>query len=596
MTQNPLSTESDVIGAEIDIKILAGRNLVAKDGSGFLGLGKNKSSDPYVVISYSRKQLGKTKVIKKTLNPTWDETFKFMLEGRSFRPAEDVVLDVFDHDKSSADDPMGQVRLTFRQLASGQVIDNWFPVQPTQGCKDATGDLHVRVSVALRRALSLNARSCVRLTDRHIAVGLGWDPLPGNRAIDLDTSCVCMSARGEVLMDETVYFAKLSNTNGAIRHTGDEREGDEDLGQGDDEIIIVDLAALPHRIQAIFFIATVASENCSFADVKSARMRLVEWNSGKELCRYMPAMSGAHTALFMCRIARDGASWVLSMIGEFDHTARDFGTLIPEMKMYMSDLVPGITVSHHDRIAVMRKGGNIRLRDYCAPSNSPDYPDITLGLFWDVTNGVNIDLDASIIMLDMNLRQIDLVFFGKLRSSDGSIQHGGDEREGDEKGDDEKIFIKLGRVHPAVAYIGIVINSYSGQELDDVKDAGCHLFDTSSLRDIAKFEMSNSSFLDKHTALLVGMLFREPQTLEWCLRIISEAAHGRTAHENVDELQNHIKREPPRPLNPPRPPPGAGNAMLSQSRSQLPLVGTQYMPTLSAATTGGAVVMGTPIA
>ena len=29
--------------------------------------------------------------------------------------------------------------------------------------------------------------------------------------------------------------------------------------------------------------------------------------------------------------------------------------------------------------------------------------------------------------------QIDLVYFGKLRSSDGSIQHGGDEREGDEK-------------------------------------------------------------------------------------------------------------------------------------------------------------------
>ena len=56
-----------------------------------------------------------------------------------------------------------------------------------------------------------------------------------------------------------------------------------------------------------------------------------------------------------------------------------------------------------------------------------------------------------------------LLCASQLRSSDGSIVHGGDEREGDEKGDDEKIILYLDRVHPAVAYIGFVINSYSGQ-------------------------------------------------------------------------------------------------------------------------------------
>lgn len=43
----------------------------------------------------------------------------------------------------------------------------------------------------------------------------------------------------------------------------------------------------------------------------------------------------------------------------------------------------------------------------------------------------------------------------------------GDEREGDEKGDDESIHIDLGLVHESVSYIGIVVNSYSGQELND---------------------------------------------------------------------------------------------------------------------------------
>ena len=51
----------------------------------------------------------------------------------------------------------------------------------------------------------------------------------------------------------------------------------------------------------------------------------------------------------------------------------------------------------------------------------------------------------------------------------------GDEREGDEKGDDEKIHVQLARVHPAAAYLCICINSYTGQELDDVKDAQCRL-------------------------------------------------------------------------------------------------------------------------
>ena len=40
-------------------------------------------------------------------------------------------------------------------------------------------------------------------------------------------------------------------------------------------------------------------------------------------------MQGAHTALFVARVARgtSGTDWHLSTIGEVDHTARDFGSL-----------------------------------------------------------------------------------------------------------------------------------------------------------------------------------------------------------------------------------------------------------------------------
>ena len=103
---------------------------------------------------------------------------------------------------------------------------------------------------------------------------------------------------------------------------------------------------------------------------------------------------------------------------------------------------------------------------------------------------------------------------GQLTSSDSSIRHCGDQRSGSAAGNDEQIIINLHQVHPAVSRspqpspdlarsrpispdlvrspacqvhpavsaIGIVINSYSGQELDDVAGCSCHLFDPATAR------------------------------------------------------------------------------------------------------------------
>ena len=61
------------------------------------------------------------------------------------------------------------------------------------------------------------------------------------------------------------------------------------------------------------------------------------------------------------------------------------------------------------------------------------------------------------------LPPLQLVFYGKLASSDGSVRHCGDQRSGAAAGDDEQIVLSLAHVHPAVTAIGIVVNSYSGQ-------------------------------------------------------------------------------------------------------------------------------------
>jgi len=568
----PPRRDDDILGLEIDCTIESGRNLVAKDGTGLFKMGAKTTSDPYVVCNYNRNQLTQTEVAAKTLAPTYNHAFKFVLEGKQYKPDQSVIFAIADRDRGAfdADDPMGEVRIPVRDLLNGKVRHEWFKVENCSGCSNASGELKIKISALARRALTLEPKASTKLGPSGVvAVGLGWEPLAGKRnlaeaAIDLDTSCVALGFDGKIVMDESVYFAQLVSRTGAIRHTGDEMEGDEDLGQGDDEIIVIDLGRVPARVCALYLIGTVASEGKSFADVKSAKMRLVDMQTGIEKCRFYPGTGGPHTAVFLGRIARTSASapWSLQAIGEYDHTARDWGTLVPEVQMYSQDIVPGIKVNMADRVAIMRKGGLIRVKDYTPSGQVPEH--LVMGLSWDITQGRNIDLDASALLLDAQMRQIDLVFFGKLGSSDGAVRHGGDEREGDEKGDDEKIFLQLGRVHPAVAYIGFVINSYSGEELDDVKDASCHLYDGSSYRDLASFKMANCAFLDKHTALVVGMLFRDLRTGEWAFEIISEAAQGRTAHDNVDELQRFIQRRVPTQLPDPRLAPGAGGGMLAR--------------------------------
>lgn len=153
---------------------------------------------------------------------------------------------------------------------------------------------------------------------RHLHLGLGWDPIKkkgflgfggGADSIDLDASCLVLGADGSVL--DTVWFRQLVSADGSIKHSGDNLTGD---GDGDDEVITIDLTRLPGGVAALAL--TVHSfRQQTFDEVDNAFVRLVDKESGKEIVRYNLRDKGKHTGVVMAVLTRRSGSWEVKAVG-----------------------------------------------------------------------------------------------------------------------------------------------------------------------------------------------------------------------------------------------------------------------------------------
>lgn len=142
-----------------------------------------------------------------------------------------------------------------------------------------------------------------------ITVGLGWDIDDGE--CDLDVSAVLMDANGTDL--EAVFFGRLESEEHGIQHTGDNLTGE---GDGDDEQIVVNLDQIGPAVQQVFFVVNVYTPNTTFAQVAEPFCRVIDNNSGTELCRYALHDAGNENGLIIARIAREvGDRWGFHALG-----------------------------------------------------------------------------------------------------------------------------------------------------------------------------------------------------------------------------------------------------------------------------------------
>lgn len=152
-----------------------------------------------------------------------------------------------------------------------------------------------------------------------VVAGLGWDTNSGSgAAFDLDASAVLLNAEGKVRNDKDfIYFGNLKSTDNSVEHTGDNLTGE---GDGDDEQIAVDLAALPadvEKVQLIVNIYSAASRNQNFGQVSNAFVRLFNPADDSELVRYdLTEDYSGKTSITVAELYRNGADWKFKALGQ----------------------------------------------------------------------------------------------------------------------------------------------------------------------------------------------------------------------------------------------------------------------------------------
>ena len=146
-----------------------------------------------------------------------------------------------------------------------------------------------------------------------------------------------------------------------------------------------------------------------------------------------------------------------------------------------------------------------------------------------------IDLDASCVLFDDANKLVDTVYFGHLKSKDGSIVHTGDNRTGAGDGDDEQIKVDLDKVPTNVKSLVFTVNSFTGQTFDSVENAYCRLVDSQSNQEIARYTLSSQG---SHTAQIMAKVYRHNG--EWKMHAIGENGTGRTIENLLPQIIIHL--------------------------------------------------------
>lgn len=151
-----------------------------------------------------------------------------------------------------------------------------------------------------------------------INVGGGWDVTINGPSADLDLSAFLLDRNGRITdISRQVVFFNQMRQNGIFLN-GDNRTG---AGEGDDEVISIDLNNIDSNIDKIVFFITIfeAQQKAqNFGQVSNAFIRLVDATDDSEIVRYnLTDNYSTDTAVTAAELFRNPTGgWSFKAIGE----------------------------------------------------------------------------------------------------------------------------------------------------------------------------------------------------------------------------------------------------------------------------------------
>ena len=173
-------------------------------------------------------------------------------------------------------------------------------------------------------AISLNKGGRLSLSKEapgltKVLVGLGWDARATDGAdFDLDASAFLLGATGKARSDaDFIFYNQLKSPCGSVEHTGDNLTG---AGEGDDEVIKVDLSKVPAEVEKIAFTVTIHDADArrqNFGQVGNAYIRVVNADNNTEITRYdLAEDASTETAMIFGELYRHSGEWRFTAVGQ----------------------------------------------------------------------------------------------------------------------------------------------------------------------------------------------------------------------------------------------------------------------------------------
>lgn len=149
----------------------------------------------------------------------------------------------------------------------------------------------------------------------NIKVALGWDIT--NQQCDLDSSAFMLGVDGRVLGDDWfVFYGSTTSPDGSVRHSGDSQGA----GDGDDEIINVNLQRVNQQVEKIVFVVTINEAlelGLNFSMVANAYIRIVNADNNQELARFdLTNYYSNVTSMMVGELYRRNGEWKFNPIGD----------------------------------------------------------------------------------------------------------------------------------------------------------------------------------------------------------------------------------------------------------------------------------------